>query len=156
MSWVELNREVGAGEQEGDPSLESIFLCHVVSWTPLPPLFERGVFGSLLNPQVFFPTYSLLSFYISSSYCELLAEMKHPISWNSLSHLFSLSNFLLLSLTIALLRYNAYAIKFAFKVCMFLGCVPRSRMTGSHGNSMFNILRNQQAVFQSSILSSKV
>lgn len=143
MSWVELDRGVGAREQEGDPSLESRFFCCVVRLDPTPtPVRERS-FGSLLNPQVFLPTSSLPSFYPSSSYCELLAEMKHPISCNSLSHLFSLSNFLLLSVTIALLRYNAYAVKFAFKVCMFLGCVPRSGMTGSRDNSMFNILRNR-------------
>lgn len=87
LNWTEeLEQESRRGTLPWSPDSSAVWS----GWTPLPPLFERGVFGSLLNPQVFSPTSSLPSFYPSSSYCELLAEMKHPIFSNSLSHVSSL------------------------------------------------------------------
>lgn len=54
MSWVELDRGVGVGEQEGDPSLESRFLCCVVRLDPTPtPVRERNVWVLTESPGLF-------------------------------------------------------------------------------------------------------
>lgn len=104
---------------------------------------SRVSFGSLLTPHVSPPSSSPTSC-VSSSYMNDLEK------WNILFPgilfllwLISETSFLLLllllCLIIALLRYNSDAIKFTFKMYT---CVRRSGISGSNGNSVFNILRN--------------
>lgn len=42
---------------------------------------------------------------------------------------------------------NAAVFESLFSV---IGCIPRSRIAGSYGNTKFNFLKNHQTVFQSS------
>ena len=46
---------------------------------------------------------------------------------------------------------NYAVMNISVQVFISLGYIPRHRITGSDGNSMFNLLRNRQTVFQSSL-----